>query len=155
MFNDYKSFILQKPDKRLRQVCLKVTNFKEAKEIADKLIEITKKVDGPLKISLGMAAPQVGYDKRVIILRKSQGEYTVMVNPKIVKQKWNLPIFSRCFSVDGVFIIKSPYWIKIEYQDLQGNYNSEVLRGVKAVTLQQEIDHINGVLISDIGLRLL
>lgn len=153
--NLVKSFIIQYPDPILHQLCQKVTNFNEAKKIANKLIEVTKKVDGPLKIWLGMAAPQVGFNKRIIILRRGQGNYTVMVNPEIIDQKWNFPIFSRCFSVKGVYIRKCPYWIKVKYQDLQGKFHTEVVKGGKAATLQQEIDHINGVLISDIGRRIL
>lgn len=154
MKNDYKSFIVQDPDKRLHTPCIKVTNFRAAKEIADKLIEVTKEVDGHLKPWLGMAAPQVGYNKRVIILKKLFENYEVMINPEIIEKRWNIPTFSRCFSVEGIYIIRAYYWIKVKYQDLQGYYHTEVISGGKAATLQQETDHINGILISDIGFRL-
>lgn len=155
MQTNHKTFIVQEPDKRLHQVCKSVTSFKEANEIAEKLIEVTGKVDGIYKPWLGMAAPQVGFDKRVIILKKSHGDYTIMINPEIVEKKYTLPIFSRCFSLNGVYIIKSPYWIKIKYQDLSGKYHQEIVKGGKAATFIQEINHINGILISDIGIRIL
>ena len=153
MQTNHKTLIVREPDKRLHQVCKNVISLKEAKAIAEKLIEVTEKVDGIFKPWLGMAAPQVGFDKRVIVLKKSQGDYTVMVNPEIVEQKYTLPIFSRCFSLNGIYIIKSPYWIKIKYQDLNGKYHQEIIKGGKAATLFQEISHINGILISDIGIR--
>lgn len=150
---NHNSFILKEPNEQLHQVCKSVTSFKEAKDITEKLIEVTRKVDGIFKPWLGMAAPQIGLNKRVIVLKKSRGNYTVMVNPEIVEQKWNLPIFSRCFSTDGIFIIKSPYWIKVRYQNLEGKYCQEIIKGPKAATLIQEINHINGILISDMGIR--
>lgn len=152
---DYKSFIIQDPAEILHSKCKKVTDFKDAKEIASKLIEVTKVVDGHFKPWLGMAAPQVGYNKRVIILRKSYRNYQVMVNPEIVEQKFVIPVVTKCFSVNGIYIVKSPYWIKVQCQNLQGNYYTEVIKNGRAVTLQQEIDHINGILISDIGFRIL
>ncbi len=151
----YKNFILQYPNRHLKHVCEKVIDFKEAKEIASKLIEVTQKVDGPLKIWLGMAANQIGYDKRIVILRKRKGSYTVMVNPEIIEQKWNLPIFSQCYSVDGLYIRRCPYWTKVQYQDLDGKEHIEIIKGGKSATLHQEIEHINGILISDIGKRIL
>lgn len=152
---NHKTFIVQSPDERLYRVSELITSFKEAKDIAENLIDVTRKVDGVFKPWLGMAAPQVGFNKRIIVLKKSLGNYTVMVNPEIVEQKMNLPIFSNCFSVDGIYIIKSPYWLKIKYQDLEGKYHQKIINGAKAATVMQEINHINGILISDIGIRIL
>lgn len=152
---NHKSFIIQDPDIRLHQECTEITDFNEAKKIANKLIEVTQKVDGKYKLWLGMAAPQVGYNKRVVILKKSFKKYEVMVNPEILKQKFVVPVITRCFSVDGIYIVKSPYWIRVRYQDLQGKHHTQVIKGGRAVTLQQEIEHIDGVLISDSGFRIL
>ncbi len=155
MQTNNQTFIVREPDKRLHQVCVNVTSFKEAKEIAEKLIEVTRKVDGAFKPWLGMAAPQIGFNKRVIILKKTPGDYTIMINPEIIKQRYTLPIFSRCFSLNGIYIINSPYWIEIKYQDLNGKYHQDIIKGGKAATFIQEINHINGILISDIGIRIL
>ena len=149
--------ILQSPDKRLHAVSTKVINFDEAKKIAQQLIDVTRGVDKPFNFWLGMAAPQVGYDKRIVILRKSYQNYTVMVNPEIVDKKWFLPSVERCYSLKGMgrFLLKRYFWLRIKYQDLEGKYHEGNIVGLRAYTMQQEMDHINGVLISDIGIRIL
>jgi len=150
-----KDLILKEPDKILRQVSTKVTDFKQAKKIADKLIEVIKSVDGKSKFWLGMAAPQIGISKRIFVLKKSPGRYLVVINPEIIDQKWNGPIFSRCFSVKGIFIRNCPYWTKIRYQDLEENFHTEVFIGGMSATLHQEIEHLDGILVSDMGLKIL
>lgn len=149
--------ILQSPDKRLYTASTKVIDFDEAKKIAQKLIDVTRNVDKPLNFWLGMAAPQVGYNKRVVILRKSYQNYIVMVNPEIVDKTWLLPSIERCYSLKdrGRYLLKRYFWLKIKYQDLEGRYHKDNVFGFRAYTMQQEIDHINGVLISDIGTRIL
>ena len=115
--------ILQSPDKRLHAVSTKVINFDEAKKIAQQLIDVTRGVDKPFNFWLGMAAPQVGYDKRIVILRKSYQNYTVMVNPEIVDKKWFLPSVERCYSLKGMgrFLLKRYFWLRIKYQDLDSS----------------------------------
>lgn len=147
--------ILQEPDKKLHQSSEKVISLSEARKIAQELIEVTKNVDKPWSFWLGMAAPQLSYTKRVIILKESYGNYKVMINPEVIEQKWLFPIFSRCFSLKGVYFIKAHLWIKVRYQDLEGKYHTETIKGGRAATLEQELNHINGVLLSDIGIRLI
>ncbi len=147
--------IVKSPNKQLHLRSSKVISFREAKEIVDSLIVVTKKVDKPWSFWLGMVAPQIGFNKRIIILRKNYHTYTVMINPEIIERKWSFPIFSRCFSVDGIYIVNCPYWVKVKFQDLQGEFHTEVALGGKAATLQQEIDHVNGILISDKGVRII
>src|SRR3989344_4452977 len=151
----YRTFIVQEPNERLHRVCKNVTSFKEAREIAEKLIQVTRKVDGIFKPWLGMSAPQVGFNKRVIVLKESTDNYIVMINPEVAKQKWNLPILSRCFSLKGIYKIKSPFWMEVRYQDLEGRNHQKIIKGPKVATLMQEINHINGILISEIGIKLL
>lgn len=150
-----KNGIIQDPDKILHQKSKKVTNLAEARKIAQELIEVTRKLEKPWSVWLGMAAPQIGYSRRVIILRKSHFNYLVMVNPEILEQKWLFPHFSMCFSLPGIYLIKSHLWIKIKYQDLEGKYHTEIIKGGRAATLGQEINHINGVLLSDLGIRII
>ena len=150
-----KGGIIQEPNKILHKVSERETNLAEAKKITQELIEITKKIDRIWSFWLGMAAPQIGYNKRVIILKKSLFNYQIMINPKVLEQKWFFPIFSRCFSLQGIYFLRSHLWIKIRYQDLGGKYHAEVIKGGRAATLEQELNHINGILISDIGVKLI
>lgn len=149
--------ILKDPNPILRKKSLEVIKFSEAKKIAQELIEVTKEVETRFSIWLGMAAPQIGYNKRVIIIRKSYRNFLVLVNPEIIEKKWKFPISypSKCFSLPGLYLIRDYYWAKVKYQDLEGRNRTQVFKGGKASVLQQEINHLNGVLLSDIGLRVI
>ena len=125
------------------------------KKIADKLITVTKKVDKPWKFWIGMAAPQIGYNKRIFILRKSYRNYTIMINPEVLKQKWLFPLICRCYSLKGFYLTMYHFWFRVKYLDLKGYYHTETLRGGRAAAFQQEFDHINGLLLSDKGKRLI
>lgn len=148
--------MIQDPDKRLHALSTDVNDFDDAKTIVDKLIEVTKKVDRPWKLWLGMAAPQIGFSKRIFILKKSYRHYTVMVNPEVLEEKWLLPLICKCYSLKGKFYLtRYHFWFKVKYQDLEGKYHTEVIRAGRAACFQQEIDHINGIMLSEKGLRLL
>lgn len=149
--------ILQEPSPILRKKSARVTNFSEAKKIASELIEVTKTVDGRFKPWLGMAAPQIGYSKRVVIIRKSYRNYQVMINPEIIKRKWKspIPLPSRCFSLPGFYLIRDCFWVKVRYQDLECKTHTETFKGGKASVLQQEINHLDGILLSDIGFKVI
>ncbi len=149
-----KQDIIQEPNKKLHEQSSKIDNLAEARKIVQELIEVIKSVDKPWNIWLGMAAPQIGINRRVIVLKESYENYTVMINPEVLGQKWLFPIFSRCFSLKGIYLIKAHLWIKVRYQDLEGKYHIEVIKYGRAATLEQEINHINGMLVSDIGIRL-
>lgn len=143
--------ILQAADNRLQIPSTSVTSFDtETEEIARLLKEVLKKVDHPLKIfGLGMAAPQIGYKKRIVALKQSFENYVVMVNPEVMEEKWSAFSPSACFSLKGIHFLKRPFWMKVSYQDLDGTSQEAIFRGPKAATMKQEIDHLNGVLLTD------
>ncbi|MBI2326924.1 peptide deformylase [Candidatus Curtissbacteria bacterium] len=62
--------IFQEPDKRLHLVSSTVKNFDEAKKITQELVEVTRGLDRPYKLWIGMAAVQIGYKKRIILYKK-------------------------------------------------------------------------------------
>lgn len=91
--------IIQDPDKRLHTVCTEVVDFSEAAKIVDELTKVTKKVNRPFKIWLGMAANQIGHSKRIFILRNSYKDYLTVINPEIVEKQLQIITPSRCYSV--------------------------------------------------------
>lgn len=142
-----KTLIVKYPDKRLIIPSEEVGDFSEAKKIAKQLLEVINSVDFPINLWLGMSAPQVGHNKRIIVLRKSYKHYQVMVNPEIVEKKWLLPSLSSCYSIKGLYVVKRYYWIKVKYFDIEGISHQEIIRGNKACAFQHEIDHLNGKLL--------
>lgn len=142
--------IVQHPDKRLRQVSSKVTTIDSSiLQISNKLIEVLKEIDKPFSPWLGMAATQIGYNKRIIAIKRGFHNYLLMVNPEVLDQKWILPAISGCYSLKGLYLIKSPYWSKVKYMDLNGKYHEKIFQVGLAMLMKQEIDHINGKLICD------
>lgn len=144
------SNIVQAPNEKLITMSESVTSFgKNTRKIADDLLDAIRQVDSPFHIGLGMAAPQVGYNKRIIALKRAYHDYDLMINPQVIEQKWLLPSPSRCFSLSGIHIVPRYFWYKIKYQDINGNWYEETIRGSRAATLHQEIDHLNGILLTD------
>lgn len=142
--------ILQEPDERLRKVSKKVNKIdKTVVEVANQLVNNLKKIDRGFIPWLGISAPQIGYNLRVIAIKKGFRKYKLMVNPEFTDQKWFLPAISGCYSLNGLYLLKSPYWVKVSYLDLKGRKYIETFRGGMAVLLKQEIDHLNGRLVSD------
>lgn len=154
IFRKTSNKILQEPDNRLRIVSEYVKRFDgQVKKISGELFDVLKEVDQPINLWLGMAAPQIGYDKRIVALKKAYKNYTLMINPEILEKKWFLPSIERCFSLrdKGWYLLKRYFFLKIKYQDLLGKYHYETLVGHRACAMQQEIDHLNGKLICDYG----
>lgn len=140
--------ILQDPDPRLRKVSKAVVEIdKSTERIAHSLRNILKEIDKPYLPWLGMAAPQLGYNQRVIAIKLSYHEYQVMINPKVLEKKWSFPAISGCYSLSGLYVIKAPYWSKVKYQDLYGKTHAQTFRGAMSVLIDQEIEHLDGKLI--------
>lgn len=147
--------ILKDPNPLLHKRSSPVTNFSEARKIAQELIETTKTVDRFWKPWLGMAAPQIGYNKRLILLKQSLKDYKILVNPEILKEDWKFYTKSTCYSLNGLYLYKSSYKVKARYQDLEGIKHEEEFVGGKAIALKHEVDHLNGVLLTDYATRLI
>lgn len=144
--------IVKAPDDRLRVWSTEVTDFEEAKKITSELLFAVKSVAKFWKLWLGFAAPQIGYNKRIIVLRDGRKGWKIMLNPVVSKKRWPFFYPGRCYSLDGRYLMKGYLWRKVKSQDLQGDYHEEILRGPSA--LEHEIDHLNGLLASDIGKRI-
>lgn len=87
---------------------------------------------------IGLAAPQVGIDARLFITDWGQ----VFHDPKIIGSSVSVTVDSEgCLSIPGkVFRVARYDWIELK--------TGEVFRGFKARVIQHEMDHLNGVLIS-------
>ncbi|MBP7654131.1 peptide deformylase [Candidatus Dependentiae bacterium] len=104
---------------------------------------------------VGLAAPQIGISKSVIIIDLASTEYKfkmVMINPKILKKYGVEDFFSEgCLSVPEVWTeIKRPTVIDVEFEDIDGKKQKiSGLTGMPARVAQHEIDHLNGILFVD------
>ena len=104
---------------------------------------------------LGLAAPQIGIRKRVIVVNSKQlglneEESLLMINPTIELSGPVKRDKEACFSVPHVQgYVERPQSCKVSYQDESGNHFELLAEGYAAVCLQHEIDHLDGILYVD------
>jgi peptide deformylase len=99
---------------------------------------------------VGLAAPQVGVSKRMIIVQTKTGP-EVFINPKIFSTSF-LKTNSEegCLSVPGVWgIVKRFRKVKIKALNRKGEKVMLKASGLESVIFQHEIDHLNGILFID------
>lgn len=104
---------------------------------------------------LGLAAPQLGISKRIIVVDAGNGESIKLLNPSIVDSHGENTGAEGCLSLPGVYGEVSRAE-KVVVEALNENnvpvrLNAE---GLLARILQHEIDHLNGVLFIDKAIRL-
>jgi len=118
---------------------------KETRELAERMKKTMLENNGA-----GLAAPQIGISKRIIIVQTEKGP-EVFVNPKIIKKSTETTIDEEgCLSVPGVYLkIRRAKEILVEAQDLEGRILQVEAKNLAARVFQHEVDHINGVLIID------
>ncbi len=119
----------------------------------DDLILTAQKVKTPEGYSAaGLAAIQVGVDKRVFcILKENDGKFEIMINPeiKIFNDEKVLDI-EGCLSVPTKEGRVSRYKkIKVKYLDRNGKIQKVVYRNQEAREIQHEYDHLEGILFTD------
>ena len=131
--------ILRKKAKKVKEIDEKI------KFLISNMIETMKKDDG-----VGLAAPQVGVSKRVIVLRADlQGEQILpLINPKIIKKGKNkIAGEEGCLSFPGIILnIKRFKEIEVEAMNIKEEIVRFKANGLLARALQHEIDHTNGLL---------
>lgn len=99
---------------------------------------------------IGIAAPQVGVNIRLFLVRTDEG-YHAYMNPTLKGFGWKKIRFEEgCLSVPGVFgPVKRPTALTITYTNEQGLKLTEKAKGLLARVLQHEYDHIQGILFID------
>lgn len=100
--------------------------------------------------ALGIAAPQVGRSVRVIVIAR-ENKSLYMVNPVIIGLSLVKAVRSEgCLSLPGrILEISRPNQVRVSYVDKQGEPRTIVAGGVHATAIQHEIDHLDGVLMTD------
>ena len=99
---------------------------------------------------VGIAAPQVGIKKRLIIADLGEGP-VAFINPKIIQRSlWKIESEEGCLSVPGVFgIVRRHKQVTVEAITQEGEAVTLRAEQFPAIVLQHEIDHLDGVLFID------
>ena len=104
---------------------------------------LTTMYDAP---GLGLAAPQVGVQKRLFVYDVGEGPQTI-VNPEIVESRGEWAYDEGCLSIPGLaFELVRPKEVHLKGYDLQGNEVSIEADELLARAFQHEMDHLDGVL---------
>lgn len=103
---------------------------------------------------VGIAAPQVGINRKVIWVQrfdKPGDPLEYFINPVIIwrSELQNLGLEGDLSIPDFRDQFYRSKVIQLEYADLEGKKHSEIVEGFTAVIFQHEIDHLFGILISD------
>ena len=103
---------------------------------------------------IGLAAPQVGVGKRVVVLDVSPVDETIspvaVVNPEIVLRDGSAIAVEGCLSVPGVQgEVCRAETVEVRGMDEQGNPLRIRAAGILSRALQHEIDHLDGILFID------
>ena len=95
---------------------------------------------------VGMAANMIGVNKRIIAF-DNEGEYTVMLNPVIVKKSGAYEAEEGCLSLTGTRKTKRFKSIKVQWPNEKLQTRLKTFTGWTAEIIQHEIDHCEGILI--------
>ena len=143
--------IIIAPDPRLLEVSKHVTLINnEVKDLLKDMLEIMYKSNG-----IGLAAPQVGVLKRLVVMDCS--DQTIkkkplkFINPEILNLSSEKSEFEEgCLSLPTQYAkVERPSSIEVRYEDENGKKIKKNFSGIEAICLQHEIDHLDGKLFVD------
>ena len=111
-----------------------------------------------LRPGMGLAAPQLGINKRffVVCYEKSEGRFEdyILINPKVISYSEEMIYAGEgegCLSVNREVegIVPRHARITVEAYDLEGNLIKYRVREDLSIAFQHELDHLNGILFVD------
>lgn len=130
----------------LRKHCREVTNFDERLwQLLDDMKDTMYHADG-----VGLAAPQVGILKRVVVIDVGEG-LIELINPEIIAQKGKQEGSEGCLSFPGEYgIVIRPNKVTVRAQDRNGIEFTMQGKELLARAFCHEIDHLNGIVFKDL-----
>lgn len=129
----------------LRKKASKVNKIsKNDISIMEKMVEIMHNSEG-----VGLAAPQIGISKQIIVVRDDNGVIK-LINPVILKKEGEEEAKEGCLSIPDIYVdVKRANQILVEGINEKEKEVTIEAEGLTARIIQHEIDHLNGVLIVD------
>ena len=137
--------ILKEGEETLRKKCRPV------EEITPRILQLLDDMHDTLEVAqgVGLAAPQVGVLRRIVIVEIGDKKYE-MINPEIIETKGKQEEIEACLSVPEKFgLVKRPAWVKVRATDRNGNVYEVSGEGLMARCFCHELDHLDGTLYID------
>ena len=121
----------------------------EIKEIDAKIVRLSEEMIETMYAApgVGLAAPQVGIERRIFVYDVGEGPMTV-INPEIVESRGEWEYEEGCLSVPDLhWLIVRPKEVHLVGHDLQGNEISIEGDELLGRVFQHELDHLDGILL--------
>ena len=138
--------ILTDKEPSLHKVCKPVTKFDwRLHKLLDDMAETLEEANG-----VGLAAPQVGILRRVVIVDTGDG-ILELVNPTLVETSGEQTGAEGCLSVPGRYgLVTRPNYAKVSAQDRDGNWFEAEGEELIARCFCHELDHLDGILYTQV-----
>jgi peptide deformylase len=143
--------ILTDKDPALHKVCKPVESFdRKLHKLLDDMAETMDDAGG-----VGLAAPQVGILRRVVVVDTGDGVLE-LVNPELIETSGEQEGAEGCLSVPGKYgLVKRPYIAKVRAQDRDGNWFEAEGEELIARCFCHELDHLDGIVYTQVMERYL
>lgn len=134
------------PDDPLTKTSAPVESFGPGlAELAASMFETMYAFDG-----VGLAAPQVGLEKRLFVLQEPEGEKMCLVNPEITEREGEEFGQEGCLSLPDIYVqVPRATRIGVKAQDVYGEPLEFEAHDFLARIIQHELDHLDGVIFLD------
>ena len=143
--------ILTDKEPALHKVCKPVVNFdRKLHTLLDDMKETLLEANG-----VGLAAPQVGILRRVVIVDTGE-EMLELINPEIIETDGEQEGAEGCLSVPNRYgLVKRPYYAKVRAQDRNGQWFEAEGEELIGRCFCHELDHLDGILYTQVMERYL
>lgn len=144
--------ILKVGDSALRKVCRPVDKITpRILMLLDDMIDTMRAADG-----VGLAAPQVGVLRRVVVIETPDDGLFELINPKIIAYSGEQESEEGCLSVPGRWgLTKRPMHVTVRAMNRQGETVDYTGSGLLAKAFCHELDHLDGKLYIDIATQIM
>ena len=143
--------ILTDKDPALHKICRPVEKFDwRLHKLLDDMAETLEEANG-----VGLAAPQVGILRRIVIVDTGEG-ILELINPELIRTDGEQEGAEGCLSVPGKYgLVKRPYYAKVRAQDRNGEWFEAEGEELIGRCFCHELDHLDGILYTQVMERFL
>lgn len=139
-------------DDTLKKVCRPIEKITpRILTLLDDMVETMRDANG-----CGLAGPQVGVLRRIVVIETEPGEVIELINPEIIKTEGERECVEGCLSVPGQYgLTIRPEKVTVQAYNRHGELVTYEGEDLLAQAFCHEIDHLDGILYTDIAERML
>lgn len=133
--------IITQGDPVLGKICRPVEKFDQRlHDLLDDMKETLAESNG-----VGLAAPQIGILRRVVVVVDAEDKMVELVNPQIIAYEGEQTGLEGCLSVPGKYgVVTRPYKATVRAQDRNGEFFEVTGEEITARCFFHELDHLDG-----------